>query len=56
LESRATSPERTLESESRDIMHALEKTAWNKARAARLLGLDRKTLYRKIWKYKIQKD
>ena len=45
-----------LENESRDIIRALEKTAWNKAKAARLLGLDRKTLYRKIWKYKIQKD
>jgi len=32
------------------IREALEKTAWNKAKAARLLGVDRKTLYRKIAK------
>jgi two-component system response regulator HydG len=55
-ESSATSREGTHENESREIIHALEKTAWNKAKAARLLGLDRKTLYRKIWRYKIQKD
>jgi two-component system response regulator HydG len=52
----ATSRDETYEKETRDIVDALEKTAWNKAKAARLLGLDRKTLYRKIWRYKIQKD
>ncbi len=35
------------------ILRALEKTAWNKAKAARLLGMDRKTLYRNIEKYHI---
>jgi two-component system, NtrC family, response regulator HydG len=35
------------------IVQALEKTAWNKKRAARLLGIDRKTLYRNIAKYNI---
>ncbi|MCK4793987.1 MAG: sigma 54-interacting transcriptional regulator [Desulfobacteraceae bacterium] len=30
------------------IVKALEKTAWNKARAARLLGVSRQTIYRKI--------
>jgi transcriptional regulator of acetoin/glycerol metabolism len=29
--------------ERQAIIHALEKTAWNKAKAAHLLGIDRKT-------------
>ncbi|MDA8433706.1 MAG: sigma 54-interacting transcriptional regulator [Nitrospiraceae bacterium] len=36
-----------------EILKALEKTAWNKAKAARLLGFDRKTLYRKMEKYRL---
>ena len=36
------------------IIQALEKTAWNKARAARLLGISRQTIYRKIDEYKIK--
>jgi PAS domain S-box-containing protein len=35
------------------IRQALRKTAGNKARAARLLGVDRKTLYRKMARYGI---
>jgi DNA-binding NtrC family response regulator len=35
------------------LIQALEKTAWNKKRAARLLGIDRKTLYRQLAKYHI---
>ena len=34
-----------------DILQALQQTGWNKARAARLLNMDRKTIYRKIKKY-----
>lgn len=35
------------------ILRALEKTGWSKSKAARLLGIDRKTLYRNIAKYGI---
>ena len=38
-----------------DIIQALEKTDWNKAKASRLLGVSRQTLYRKIEDYKIVK-
>ncbi len=34
--------------ELQGLIKALEKTAWNKAKAARLLGVSRQTLYRKI--------
>lgn len=38
------------------ILKALEKTGWNIARAARLLGVDRKTLYRNLQKYHISRE
>jgi PAS domain S-box-containing protein len=38
---------------SEDILFALRKTDWNKAKAARLLGVDRSTLYRQIRKYQL---
>lgn len=34
--------------ETKILVDALEKTAWNKAKAARILGISRQTLYRKI--------
>lgn len=37
------------------IVEALNKTGWNKARAARLLGISRQTLYRKIDKHRLTK-
>lgn len=39
------------EVERRHILHALEVLKGNKARTARILGLDRKTLYRKLKQY-----
>ena len=36
------------------ILQALEKTGWNKAKAARLIGMSRQTIYRKIEEYKIK--
>ncbi len=35
------------------ILQALEKTDWNKAKGARLLGISRRTIYRKIKEYNI---
>jgi transcriptional regulator with PAS, ATPase and Fis domain len=43
----------SVEADSQGILEALEKTAWNKAKAARLLGIDRVTLYRKIKRYNL---
>lgn len=37
----------------KEIVKALEKTDWNKAKAARLLGISRQTMYRKIQQFGI---
>jgi PAS domain S-box-containing protein len=44
------------EDETQALLQALEKTDWNKAKAARLLGISRQTLYRKIEVYNIVQD
>jgi two-component system response regulator HydG len=41
--------------EPQEILRALNKTDWNKAKAARLLGISRRTIYRKIAEYKFTK-
>jgi PAS domain S-box-containing protein len=38
------------------FLAALEKTDWNKAKAARLLGMSRRTLYRKLEEYQISRN
>jgi PAS domain S-box-containing protein len=38
------------------ILNALKKTAWNKTKAARMLGISRRSLYRKIKEYNIIND
>ncbi|MBI9076590.1 MAG: sigma 54-interacting transcriptional regulator [Desulfatibacillum sp.] len=41
-------------SEPSEIIDALNRTAWNKAKAARLLGVNRKTIYRKMARFGIE--
>ena len=42
--------------DARMILDALEKTHWNKTETARLLGISRQSLYRKLKAYKILAD
>ncbi|MGA2401077.1 MAG: helix-turn-helix domain-containing protein [Syntrophobacteraceae bacterium] len=44
------------DTDSQAILLALDKTAWNKVKAARLLRRDRVTLCRKIKSYNLTKD
>lgn len=43
-----------ISAEKKSILAILEKTDWNKAKAARLLGISRGTLYSKLLKYGIE--
>jgi DNA-binding NtrC family response regulator len=47
------SPDPLPDEEAQRIIDALRRTAGNKARAARLLGIDRSTLYRKMSSYNL---
>jgi PAS domain S-box-containing protein len=47
------SADTTWQADIQAILEALQTTAWNKAKAARLLGIDRVTLYRKIKRYSL---
>jgi two-component system response regulator AtoC len=42
--------------ERRHILHVLDALAWNKAEAARVLGINRATLYRKLQRYGLEGD
>ncbi|ODS30595.1 MAG: transcriptional regulator [Candidatus Scalindua rubra] len=54
IETKTFYPEDTSADERRAILQALEKTAWNKTMAARLLGMSRRSIYRKIKEHKIK--
>ncbi len=54
---REFSPGRTLaDVERQHIERVLRETGWNISRAARLLGIDRVTLYNKIKKYQLKRE
>jgi len=40
---------------AQEILETLKQTDWNKAKAARLLGISRQALYTKIYKYELDK-
>ncbi len=44
------------ELEKQHIIEVLESTNWNRSKSARILGIDRKTLYDKLKRYDIEKN
>jgi transcriptional regulator with PAS, ATPase and Fis domain len=42
--------------QAQEILDALNKTDWNKAKAARILGIGRRTIYRKIHQYQFPNE
>ena len=52
---KAHSPDERSVDEQQKILQALNNTDWNKAKAARLLGVSRRTIYRKIDNLKLSK-
>lgn len=50
-------PDKPLEEIERQYIHdVLKKHNWNKSKSAKTLGIERRTLYNKIDKYKLKKD
>jgi PAS domain S-box-containing protein len=54
-EIRSHAPEKKSVDEPQEILRVLNKSGWNKAKAARLLGISRPTIYQKIKEYKLTK-
>jgi len=54
-ETQAHVPRKSRVAEPQGILDALNHTDWNKAKAARLLGISRPTLYQKIKEFKLSK-
>ena len=52
---KAHAPHERSVDEQQKILQALNKTDWNKAKAARLMGVSRRTIYRKIDNLKLTK-
>lgn len=51
-----TSNENNEPDDKKVILHTLEKSGWNKSKAARILGISRPTIYRKIKENKIREN
>jgi two-component system response regulator HydG len=47
-------PEKESEDERIALLNALDRTGWNKAKAARLVGISRRTIYRKMETHKLK--
>ena len=54
-ESKGPAPIKNHPNGPREILDALNETDWNKAKAARQLGISRRTIYRKIVEHKLTK-
>jgi two-component system response regulator HydG len=55
-EEKATPSADEMSSEYNTVLQVLEKTHWNKTKAAKLLGISRRTIYNKIKEYNMQPE